>query len=140
MGRKPAISERAFSESGNRFGLIAPGQQLIDAALRVPGDDAADDAGDVGLRVDVVELGGLDERGEDRPVLGTAVGPGEEAVLAAEARGRMERSTMLLSSSMRPSSRKRVRPPAGQGVEDRLGELGLLADGLEFAREAGSSA
>jgi hypothetical protein len=36
-------------------------------------DDACDDVGEVSLRVDAVQLAGLDERGEDRPVLAAAV-------------------------------------------------------------------
>ena len=35
-------------------------------------DDAADDVGQVGLRIDAVEFGGLDQRGEDRPVVSTS--------------------------------------------------------------------
>ncbi len=33
-------------------------------------DDADDDVGEVGLGVEVVQLAGLDERGDDGPVLG----------------------------------------------------------------------
>lgn len=50
-------------------------------------DDAGDDVVEVGGGIDAVELAGLDERGEDRPVLGAAVGAGEEVVLAAERQG-----------------------------------------------------
>jgi hypothetical protein len=82
----------------------------VDPALRVALDDAGDDVGDIGLRIDVVELGGLDQGGEDRPVLGAAVRAGEQGVLAGQSQGADERSTVLLSISMRPSSRNRVRP------------------------------
>ena len=50
-------------------------------------DDAGDDIGQVGLRVDVIELGGFDERGEDGPVFGAAVGAGEQAVIAVQRQG-----------------------------------------------------
>ena len=50
-------------------------------------DDAGDDFGDVGLWIDIVELGGLDERGDDGPVFGAAVGAGEQAVLAGQRQG-----------------------------------------------------
>lgn len=85
MGREPSSTpcpradvgsrrgQAAFSGGGGGLGLMAPGQQLIDIALRMSGDDAGDDAGDVGVRIDIVELCGLDQRGEDRPVLGAAV-------------------------------------------------------------------
>ena len=48
------------------------------------GDDACDDVGDVGLRVDAVEFAGFHERGDDGPVLGTAVRAGEECIFAIE--------------------------------------------------------
>ena len=47
-------------------------------------DDLREDVGHLGLRIDVVELAGLDERGDDRPVLSPAVGTREERVLAIE--------------------------------------------------------
>lgn len=73
-------------------------------------DDAADDVGQIDLRLDIVQLTGLDQRGQPRPVLGAPVGPREEVVLAPERQGPDGASTTLESSSMRPSSRKRVRP------------------------------
>lgn len=48
------------------------------------GDDAGDDVGEVGVRVDAVELRGFDERGDRRPMLATAVGTGEERILPIE--------------------------------------------------------
>jgi hypothetical protein len=40
----------------------------------MPFDDAVDDVGEVSERVDVVELSGLHQRGNHRPVLGAGVG------------------------------------------------------------------
>src|SRR5262249_57797824 len=62
------------------------------------------------IRLDGVELGSPDERGDHGPVLGAGVGAGEQRILASEPRGRIVRSTTLLSISMRPSSRNRLRP------------------------------
>ena len=90
-----------------RLGCVGPGQQVVDLALRMTGDDAGDGVGEIGLRVDGVELAGFHERGDDGPVLAAAVGASEERVLAIE---RMARSTTLESISTRPSSRKRMRP------------------------------
>jgi hypothetical protein len=73
-------------------------------------DDAGDHAGQVGLRIEVVELGGLDEGNKNRPVLAFAVGAGEQGVLSVQRTGRMARSTVLSSISMLPSSRNSVRP------------------------------
>lgn len=47
-------------------------------------DDAGDDVGEVSERLDAVELAGLDERGDDGPMPGAAVGAGEQGVLARE--------------------------------------------------------
>ena len=40
--------------------------------------------GEPGVRVDAVELGGLDQRGDDRPVGAAFVGAGEECVLPVQ--------------------------------------------------------
>ena len=47
-------------------------------------DDAGDDGGEIALRIDAVQLAGLDQGGQDGPVLAAAVGAGEEGVLAVE--------------------------------------------------------
>src|SRR5260370_31318464 len=47
-------------------------------------DDAADDVGEVGLWFDADELAGLDQGSDGRPVLGPAVGAGEECILPIE--------------------------------------------------------
>lgn len=70
------------------------------------------------MGVDAGELVVLDERGDHRPVIAAFVGTGEQGVLAVQREGHIERSTMLLSRSMRPSSRKRDRR-----VADRFAEL-----------------
>ena len=66
---------------------VGPGQKFVDAGLRMAVDDPGEDVGEVGLRVDAVELAGLDERGDDGPVLSAAVGAGEERILAIEGDG-----------------------------------------------------
>jgi hypothetical protein len=47
-------------------------------------DDPGQDVGEIGKRIDVFELAGLGQGGDDRPVFGSAVGPGKERVLAIE--------------------------------------------------------
>ena len=42
------------------FGLPAPGEEFVQAGLRLLGD-AGEDVGEPGLRVDVVELRGADQ-------------------------------------------------------------------------------
>ena len=46
--------------------------------------DAGEDVGEPGLRIDIVELGGLDQRVDDRGALPTAVGAAEQPGLASE--------------------------------------------------------
>ena len=48
------------------------------------GDDDGDDVGEIGLRIDGVELAGPHQRGDDGLVLAAAVGACEERVLAIE--------------------------------------------------------
>ena len=47
-------------------------------------DEAGEDVGEIGFGIDVVEFAGLDERGEDRPMLAAAVGAGEQCILSIE--------------------------------------------------------
>jgi hypothetical protein len=79
---------------------VGPGQEFVDAAIGMAVDDLADHVGEIGVRVDAVEFAGLNQRSDDRPMFAAAVGTSEDRVLST-----------LESISMRPSSRKRVRPP-----------------------------
>ncbi len=65
-----------FSGHGLEFGIrdVGPGQELVDAAIGMAVDDPGEDVGEVTERLDAVELAGLDQRGDDGPVLGAAVG------------------------------------------------------------------
>src|SRR3990167_3946420 len=96
-------------------------------------DDAGDDLGEVALRVDAVELAGLDERGQDGPVFAAAVGAGEQGVLAVQGDGSdgplddvgVHFDAAIMQEEAQPL-------PSGERVADRLGELALLADALEL--------
>lgn len=57
--------------------MISSCQQFIDAAVGTAADDPGCDVGEIGVRLDAVELGGFDERGDDGPMLRAAVGAGE---------------------------------------------------------------
>jgi hypothetical protein len=76
---------------GWRRGGVDPGQQFVDGAIWIGVYDLGEDVGEVGVRVNAVELARLDQRGDDSPVFAAAVGAGEERVLAAE-RNRADRS------------------------------------------------
>jgi hypothetical protein len=65
---------------GARVGsLPVPGQQLVQLmALGSPGDDALEHVGQVGLRIEIVELCGVNERCQDRPALGATLAAAEQ--------------------------------------------------------------
>ena len=53
------------------------------------------------LELDTDQLAGLDERGEYGPVLGAAIGSGEESILAGE---RQHRDILPMSGRLSPST------------------------------------
>ena len=65
------------------FDLPMPGEKFVQPGLRHLGD-AIEDVGEPGLRVDVVELCGADERVHDSGPHAAAIRPGEEPRFASE--------------------------------------------------------
>jgi hypothetical protein len=53
---------------------VSPRKQLIDVAVWMAVDDAGERVGQVSKRIDVIQLTGFDQGGDDGPVLGAAVG------------------------------------------------------------------
>ena len=49
-------------------------------------DETGEHVGEIGVRIDAVQLAALDQRGEDGPVLGALVRAGEQAIFLAESR------------------------------------------------------
>jgi hypothetical protein len=78
----------------------------------------------------VIDLAGLDQRRDDCPMFGPPSEPANKTFFRISAIGRMDLSTMLLSSSMPRSSMKSVRPR--QGIADRHGQFALQADQREL--------
>lgn len=97
-------------------------------------DDAGDDVGEASIRVDVVHLRGFDQRGDGRPVIGAAVGAGEERVLAIEG-DRVDRALDGVGVDLDAAVvENEVQPfPTRQSAPDRLGELALAADERELS-------
>jgi hypothetical protein len=63
--------------------LPVPRQQRVElVAPGLAGHDAFQRVGQPGQWFNVVELGGLDQRRDDRPMLSAAIGPGKKGVLA----------------------------------------------------------
>ena len=118
---------------------VGAGQEFVDVAVGMAVDDPGDDVGEVGLRIDGVEFAGFDQRGDDRPVLATAVGAGEERILTIEgdgADGAFDDVGVDLDAAIVEESGEPF--PSRERVADRLGELGLLADQAEFVAAASS--
>jgi hypothetical protein len=82
---------------------------LVDLAVRMAVDDPGEDVGQVRERIDVVPSFNL--RVSIREAMfGAAVRSCEQRIFPVECDQTDGRSTALLSSSMRPSSMKRVSP------------------------------
>ncbi|KAF2988696.1 hypothetical protein MJC1_04225 [Methylocystis sp. MJC1] len=96
-------------------------------------DDLRKSVSDVGQRIDAIELAGLDERGDDRPVFAASVRTREESVFPIEGDGTdctFDDIGVDLDAPVVDEACQAV--PARERVADRLGELGLLADQREF--------
>lgn len=87
------------------------------------GDEALQDIGQVGVRFDLVELAGLDEGGDHRPMLGTDVGAGEESVFAIQG-NRPDRALDHVGVELNPAVVQEAQQPGPvlQRVADRLGD------------------
>jgi hypothetical protein len=84
--------------------------RLVDLAVCVAIDDLGARVDQAGKLVNVLQITGFDQRGDDAPVLGATVGASKQHVFRLGVIGWIERSTALLSSSIRPSSITCVRP------------------------------
>src|SRR5215204_3285903 len=63
-------------------GLPIPGEQLVKPVdRRAPGDHPLEHIGQIGLRVEVVQLRRVDQTGQDRPGPGSTLTPGKERIL-----------------------------------------------------------
>ena len=119
-------------------GEIGPGQEFVDLAVGMAVDDPGDDVGEIGVRIDAAELAGLDQRRDDGPVLAAAVGAGEQRILSVQ-RDRSDAALddvgVDLDAAVVEEAGEPV--PAREGIADRLGELGLLADQGELGAQPG---
>src|SRR3954447_48308 len=65
-------------------GRIGPGQELVETALGMAVDDAADHVGQVGPGLDADKLASLNQRRKRRPGRGAAVRAREESIFPGE--------------------------------------------------------
>ena len=73
----------AGSGGGTAFHLPVPGQQVVDPLCGII-EHSSEDIGEPGLRIDVVELGGLDQRVDGSGPPAAFVGAGECPVVASD--------------------------------------------------------
>ena len=86
-----------------------PGHARIGLRDRPTPRDPFESLGEPDVRIDVIHLRGLQKRGDDRPGPTAATAAREERFFLVMVCGRIARSTVLESISMRPSLRKRSR-------------------------------
>ena len=100
-----------------------PRQQVIEPAHRMAVGHAFQNVLEIGERLDVIELCGGQQRGDDRPAGCAAIGSGEQMVLAAERDGpdgAFDRVVVELDAAVIEEAAKRS--PAGERIADRIGE------------------
>lgn len=73
-------------------------------------DDSGENIGEIAKRLDVIELCGLDKRGDDPPVFGPGIGACKQRVLAIEGNRPDGSLDSVGAISIRPSSINLVNP------------------------------
>src|SRR5580692_9550173 len=91
--------------------------------------DPAEDVGQVGERIDVVQLAGLDRGRDDGPMLGAAIGACEQSIFA----GKLDRTDrtfdgVVVEFYTAIVDEPRQAFPSRQSITDGVGEFTLLAD------------
>ena len=125
MLRRPFPERRSMRPSSSTC------KKLVDPVdRRLSRNDPVGHIGQPDEGIDIVQLGGVDQRGQHRPGLGAALAAGEQMIPSVpEAMGRMLRSTVFESISRRPSSEKARQPcPMIERVAARFGECRLGRD------------
>jgi hypothetical protein len=99
---------------------------------------AGEDVGEPGLRVDGVQLCGLDQRVHRRRALTTAVGAGEGPVVPAESDPAQRPFGSVVGEADTAVRHEAVeRGPALEGVVDRLADLGLARRAITLGAQPG---
>ena len=108
---------------------IDPGQQLVDPIDWVALGEAGEHAAEIRQGIDGVELAGLDQRGQGRPMFGSAVGAGEQGILPGQ-RQRPDRALDGVGVDLDAAVVEEAgeAEPAAERVADGFGQGGLLRD------------
>lgn len=99
-------------------------------------DDACEGVGQVGERIDAIQLTGFDKGGDDCPVLGAAVGTCEQCIFPVERDGTdraLDDVVVEFDTAIIDEARQAL--PAGERIADGVGQLALLADQRELRAE-----
>jgi hypothetical protein len=130
--------EGAFGSSRFSGGVLRtpiPGQEFVNAPGRVIGQ-ASEHVGEPGLRVDIVELGGGDQRVDRSSAPAAFVGAGEGSVLSPQGNG-----PQLAFGGVVRHAKTPILEEAGEGVPpveavvDRFGRVAVLGEpGTLFAQ------
>ena len=128
-GREPVAGALGGPGPGHEFVETRGGPQI---------DELGEHVGEVGLRIDAVQLAGFDERGDTGPVLRTLIVAGEQRVLAIKRDGAdaalddvgVEFDAAVVEEPSEPV-------PMAQAVADGFGDQGLTRDARELLFEPG---
>ena len=116
-----------FSGHGSEvLRFVGPRQEGIDVAVGMTVDDPGKDVGQIAKRIDVVEFAGFDQRSDSGPVLGAAVGAGEQCIFPVQrdrADGPFDGVVVELDAAIVDEARQAL--PARQGVTDGFGKFAL---------------
>ena len=101
-------------------------------------DDLGDDVGEISVGIDAVEFAGFDQRCDDRPILGTAIGAGEQRIFAIQC-NRPDAPLHDIGIDFDAAVIEEVGEtvPTRERITDRLSEFGLLADQGELGAQPG---
>src|ERR1700756_1715273 len=115
-------------------GLPGPGQQRAQLVGFGPGrNDTLEDIAQIGEGLDAIELGRLDQRGDDGPAFGALIGAGEEVVLGAEldwSDGALDGVGVDFDPAVLEEEAEPL--PVAQCIADRVGEGGFGRDAREL--------
>lgn len=107
---------------------MVPRHKLVECGVAVAGGKALEGIGEPDLRVDTVEFGGLDQGGDDGPVVAAIIRTGEKGILAIEGKG-SDRPLDGVGVDLDPAIAEEPAEadPAGERITDRIGKFALFA-------------
>src|ERR1700704_6673833 len=115
-GKRPFFARRSGLEGWRD---PVPGQELVEAAYGMAVGHALEHVLQVSVGLAVVELSGADQRADDGPAVGAAIGPGEKMVFAPKGNrpnGALPRVGIVLDAAVVEEPAEGW--PASEGITD----------------------